>query len=61
MKPLMIIIALLTEPPGSILDLPWDHVSPLEVIEERPIEDVERDLKHRHRRIMDLEPGGCPE
>ena len=56
MKPLLIIIALLTEPGESILEIPWDYVQEYEFIEPKSLEQIERELERKRYRIMEARP-----
>jgi len=53
---LVSIIALHLEPVGTITEEPWDFLTPVEIIDIRPLEDLERDLKRRNLRILQTQP-----
>ena len=50
MTPMVLILALLLEPAEPITDEPWDHVTPFEFIEEMPLDEIERKLRHEELR-----------
>jgi hypothetical protein len=57
MIPSMLIIALLLEPIGSVTDEPFNYgTDQIEVIDVIPLETLERKLKQRNLRIMEVAP-----
>jgi hypothetical protein len=56
MKPLIFILALYLEPVGAITEEPWDYIQGIEEIDVIPLEDLERKLKQKNLRIMEVTP-----
>jgi hypothetical protein len=57
MIPSMLIIPLLLEPIGSVTDEPFNYgTDQIEVIDVIPLETLERKLKQRNLRIMEVAP-----
>jgi hypothetical protein len=56
----LIILAFMLEPAESILETPWDYVTPYEFIEPRTLEqiemEIERDRIRKQFRILEAKP-----
>lgn len=50
MIPFIFIFAVLTEPPGSILETPWNYLDPIEVIDgDKTLQEIEVDLRKERK------------
>lgn len=60
MIPFVFIFAFIVEPVGSVLEIPWDYVEEVEVIDLGPsLEELERQLQRQNQRIMEFKDQRC--